>query len=606
MMRQLKGILLFALLMAIVLTMQACTAYECSACKDSDPNCPVCAVTSGNTGDSENTSDAPTEEITEKPEYFSLTGDAIVVASANNESAVMMQALNAMCDAGERLVGSSLLLSNDWYRGELVRNDVEILIGYTNRPESIRAVESLAYYDYLYEVVSPGCVVICGGGDESTQWAVEKFLLDCYGYEADVSDGALREIPVGTSYVYRHTYETAEVYLGGERLDSFTIVHPDDDAVAYAAFLLRSAVSRVSGARLALSTVEAFDGGNAIYLGCGRDGEHLFTKFDAKHYLLRYESGDCQTVFIDGTTSIKNGGAIRSFAREVLSQVPERGAYDIILPVGDRIFCTELSNEFNDLQFVSAEETVLTDGVRYVKLTYRDGNGAPVIAYAAIADLSNFTVINATPKYSDSATGVCATTPQAMKSAAEAGYTVIAGVNADFFAMGGDNSPTGLCIKQGKVLKVSTSRPWFGITKEGVPVIGTGEQYENFYEGKLMEAVGGSNIILKNGFCNDLAVGGDFGKTRHPRTAVGMTGNNELILLVVDGRQPSISNGASLTDLAYIMQMLGAEEALNLDGGGSSTFVTYTESAGYTVENSPSAGALRYVYNSLVLVKKES
>lgn len=606
MMRQLKGILLFALLMAIVLTIQACTAYECSACKDSDPNCPVCAKTGETAGSAESSSETVTEESTAKTEYFSLSGNATVIGSANNESLVMMGALNTMCDAGESLVGGALFMSNDWYRGELVRNDVEILIGYTNRPESIRAVESLAYYDYMYEVVSPGCVVICGGGDESTQWAVDRFLLDCYGYEAGVSGGELKEIPVGTTYVYRHTYETADVYLGGERLDSFTIVHPDDDTVAYAAFLLRSAVSRVSGARLALSTVEEFEGGNAIYLGCGRDGEHLFTKFDAKHYLLRYEGGEHQTVFIDGTTSIKNGGAIRSFAREVLAQVPERGVYDIVLPMGNRIFCTELSNEFNDLQFVSAEESVLADGVRYVKLTYRDGDGAPVIAYAAIADLSKVTAINATPKYSDSATGVCATTPQAMKSAAEAGYTVIAGVNADFFAMGGDNSPTGLCIKQGKVLHVSTSRPWFGITKEGVPVIGTGEQYENLYEGKLMEAVGGSNIILKNGFCHDLAIGGEFGKTRHPRTAVGMTGNNELIILVVDGRQPKISNGASLTDLAYIMQMLGAEEALNLDGGGSSTFVTYTGSAGYTVQNSPSAGALRYVYNSLVLVKKES
>ena len=58
----------------------------------------------------------------------------------------------------------------------------------------------------------------------------------------------------------------------------------------------------------------------------------------------------------------------------------------------------------------------------------------------------------------------------------------------------------------------------------------------------------------------------------HPRTAVGRTDDGRLLLLVVDGRQP-VSRGVDLEQLARIMEDLGAVDALNLDGGGSSALV---------------------------------
>jgi hypothetical protein len=58
----------------------------------------------------------------------------------------------------------------------------------------------------------------------------------------------------------------------------------------------------------------------------------------------------------------------------------------------------------------------------------------------------------------------------------------------------------------------------------------------------------------------------------HPRTAAGRTADGALLLLVVDGRQPE-SRGVSLEELAALMRDLGAVDALNLDGGGSSTLV---------------------------------
>jgi len=58
----------------------------------------------------------------------------------------------------------------------------------------------------------------------------------------------------------------------------------------------------------------------------------------------------------------------------------------------------------------------------------------------------------------------------------------------------------------------------------------------------------------------------------HPRTAAGRTAEGALILMVVDGRQP-LSRGVSLEELAGLLLDVGAEDALNLDGGGSATMV---------------------------------
>lgn len=72
----------------------------------------------------------------------------------------------------------------------------------------------------------------------------------------------------------------------------------------------------------------------------------------------------------------------------------------------------------------------------------------------------------------------------------------------------------------------------------------------------------------------DESIKPSFGSTRHPRTAVGYDPEqHRLWLVVVDGRQPGWSTGIRLDDLAHFFQYLGASEAYNLDGGGSSTMV---------------------------------
>lgn len=61
-----------------------------------------------------------------------------------------------------------------------------------------------------------------------------------------------------------------------------------------------------------------------------------------------------------------------------------------------------------------------------------------------------------------------------------------------------------------------------------------------------------------------------FNTNRHPRTAVGITEDNKLIAVVVDGRSAQ-SNGMTIHELSVVMKALGCVDAMNLDGGGSST-----------------------------------
>ncbi len=85
---------------------------------------------------------------------------------------------------------------------------------------------------------------------------------------------------------------------------------------------------------------------------------------------------------------------------------------------------------------------------------------------------------------------------------------------------------------------------------------------------------------------------------RHPRTAVGWN-KDYYFLVVVDGRQPDLSVGMTLAELARRMVDLGCDEAMNLDGGGSSELWFDGK-----IRNSPCDGKERQIANSLIVVRR--
>lgn len=64
-----------------------------------------------------------------------------------------------------------------------------------------------------------------------------------------------------------------------------------------------------------------------------------------------------------------------------------------------------------------------------------------------------------------------------------------------------------------------------------------------------------------------------FVSDRHPRTAIARVKDGRMLVATVDGRQPGVSAGMSLPELAYLLLEFGATEGINLDGGGSTTMV---------------------------------
>ena len=264
----------------------------------------------------------------------------------------------------------------------------------------------------------------------------------------------------------------------------------------------------------------------------------------------------------------------------------------------------------NHLSVVRSETGDVAKGISYEILHAENSGGAPVILYAlkVAAGAARFCVGTANDGYAPN------TEIQTVRGQAEAsirnGKNVVAATNADFFDMFGDNSPAGLCVKDGRsIANGNHMGNFFGMTRNGKPVIGSYRENPELY-GQLESAVGGREIFLRGGEVAEFSPGEPFASICHPRTAVGIGKDGRVVVLVVDGRIPVRSNGASLIDLARVMQSFGMETAINLDGGGSSTFIV-RENGELVMKNRPAdlqrpeEPLIRDIYNSLQIVVNE-
>jgi hypothetical protein len=120
---------------------------------------------------------------------------------------------------------------------------------------------------------------------------------------------------------------------------------------------------------------------------------------------------------------------------------------------------------------------------------------------------------------------------------------------------------------------------------------------------ELVEAIGGLPRLVRDGNISieSAREGGSasFTNNRHPRSAIGFNADTSRFFFVtVDGRQPGYSDGMTLPELAAFMRELGCTQALNLDGGGSTTMVV----RGKVVNRPSDATGERAVANALLLI----
>jgi exopolysaccharide biosynthesis protein len=92
----------------------------------------------------------------------------------------------------------------------------------------------------------------------------------------------------------------------------------------------------------------------------------------------------------------------------------------------------------------------------------------------------------------------------------------------------------------------------------------------------------------------------DITEGRHPRAALGISGDY-LLAVACDGRRSRVDGGLSMSELAELMLELGAESAVNLDGGGSTTLVhrRHLLNRPYSTQDQP-APASRPIVTALV------
>ena len=153
-------------------------------------------------------------------------------------------------------------------------------------------------------------------------------------------------------------------------------------------------------------------------------------------------------------------------------------------------------------------------------------------------------------------------------------YDCVAGVNGgkydDEIGMGTGGMPEGVVFSEG-VLRFgdpSATYDIYGFTNENVLVVGrmTAGYAQSI---GIRDAVSFGPSLIVNG---KSAKYSGSGSGLNPRTAIGQRANGDVLLLVIEGRQPS-SLGASMGDLITIMEEYGAVNAANLDGGMSSSMV---------------------------------
>lgn len=155
-------------------------------------------------------------------------------------------------------------------------------------------------------------------------------------------------------------------------------------------------------------------------------------------------------------------------------------------------------------------------------------------------------------------------------------------INADFYSMAG-TGPTnlmGLAVSEGQIVSPPAGTDSVLISRDNKVRIEL-TTADTDLRG-VWTAVSGGGRILADGVVRETW------PERHPRTAVGISRDRRFVFLVtLDGRQPGISEGATTGELGRWMLRLGAWDAINLDGGGSTTMAIADGWGGAVVLNVP-------------------
>lgn len=157
-------------------------------------------------------------------------------------------------------------------------------------------------------------------------------------------------------------------------------------------------------------------------------------------------------------------------------------------------------------------------------------------------------------------------------------HHALAAINGSYFDMQRGNS---VCfLKVGRQVIDTTTINEFKLRVTGavyerkgkMKLIHWNRQVEKKYKRKVGTILASGPLLLKDGrVCDWSLCGKDFVRAKHPRSAVCMTKDGKILFVTVNGRFPGRAEGMNIPELAHLLRVLGGKDALNLDGGGSTT-----------------------------------
>ena len=195
------------------------------------------------------------------------------------------------------------------------------------------------------------------------------------------------------------------------------------------------------------------------------------------------------------------------------------------------------------------------------------------------------------------------TTKQAQSMQTRRATNVVGAINAGGYDMS-NGRPSGAFIMSGTQINAPTNTTFWIDASGNAHITSAQECSTAFAAGNVLEAVASFGDIFVDGNArSDLD-----NSTRASRTAIGIKADGTVVMFMVDGRQAPYSVGMTMAEVAASMEDLGCVQAINLDGGGSSTFATQREgesessTAGLTLRCRPSDGYERKVSNTIMVL----
>lgn len=499
-----------------------------------------------------------------------------------------------LADALEK-EGVTASVEND---SDAKKGEFEILVGLTNREESKQAYENLDKIDdFIIDPISENVIVICGKSPRATQAAVDYFLAEYLHAGTGEFEG---ELFIKSKSIYRQEYDFDSVRLENVALKDYVIAIKDD-SFAKTAYEIAYLLGTYSGelARVVDNSELTDDNKSVICIGTnGRNPKRPIPKGLDGYHIGKETDKTGVTISILWSHDDHMEDAIEMLIERFVVAGEEKVADAKFTPITKHAQQDLNAVNAADWVVVSSIERPVADGVSQVSYTCKGYEDMPYLVHVMTVDLKKADLMLGTANNRNDIPDEWVHTPLQHASAAEkAGHTVLGATN------GGGS--VGMSIKEGVMMvpQGNLHRPFFAIKNNGEPVIGIDEQAVKAKDYQLFTA--GTYMIVNNYMPGDLKTEKEASYTPHPRTLIGIRGDGTIVMVVIDGRQPEISNGAPLVRCADIMMKLGCKYALNLDGGGSSTMFVRNSEGKFDVVNKISDPTMRPVRNSILIVEKK-